>query len=136
MSNMRRGFTMVELLIVIAIIGILTTIGFMSFGKYQADARDSERSSKATIISEYLEKYYNKNGEYPSCPDLTGAPNTVKSTTLVGINTDVLTTPQKASGELNSIKCSDLTSTAQGDYFAYVGDGSTTCTSGTSCLEY
>ncbi len=133
---MRRGFTMVELLIIIAIIGILTTIGFMSFGKYQADARDSERSSKATIISRYLEKYYTKNGEYPSCPSLVTDPNTVKTTTLVGINTDVLTTPQKPSGVENSIECSDLTSMAQDDYFAYIGDGSTTCTTGGSCLEY
>lgn len=136
MNSMRRGFTMVELLIVIAIIGILTTIGVMNFGKYQTNARDNERSNKVTIISEYLEKYYAENGEYPSCPGLTVTPDTVKATTLPGIDTNVLTTPQRPSGELNSIKCTDLTSMSQGDYFAYVGDGSKTCTTGTSCLEY
>jgi len=127
---------MVELLIVIAIIGILTTIGFMSFGKYQSDVRDSERSNKASIISEYLETYYEQNGEYPSCPGLITDPNTVKATTLPGIDTNVLTAPQRPSGELNSIKCTDLTSMSQADYFAYVGDGSAACTTGTSCLEY
>jgi len=129
---MRRGFTIVELLIVISIIGILTTIGFLGFGKYQADARDSERSNKATIISEYLENYYSENGEYPNCSSLVS--NT--STVLSGIDAAVLTTPQKLAGETNSIKCTDLTSPSQGDYFSYVGDGSGACAIGGSCLQY
>ena len=80
-----RGFTIIEILIVVGIIGILATIGFIGFGRYQADTRDSERSSKATIIIEALEKYYDKNGEYPSCGALTGDPQTVITDVLPGL---------------------------------------------------
>lgn len=133
-----NGFTIVEILIVVGIIGILTTIGFIGFSKFQSDARDSERESKATIISEALEKYFDENGEYPSCTDLTGDATTVSKTILEGIETQTLLAPQRASGETNSIKCDDLTELSNGDYFSYTGDTSEECTgvAGVACVLY
>lgn len=136
MRKTTSGFTMVELLVVIAIIGILATITFMGFGRYQADTRDNARASQATIISEALEKYYEQNGEYPGCPALTGSAATVTSSVLPGLQAQVLVTPNAPSSTTNSIQCTDLTSTSQPDFFAYVGDSSSTCTTGTACLIY
>lgn len=130
------GFTIVEILIVIGIIGILSAIGFVGFNRYQADARDNERASKATIIVEALEKYYDANGEYPSCPAITADPSVVTTTVLPGVEAQTLQAPQRDDGELNSIKCSDLTVDTPGDYFAYVGDNTSTCTSGAACVIY
>lgn len=48
----------------IAVIGILATITVVGFGRYQADGRDTQRASDASIIVEHLEKYYRANGEY------------------------------------------------------------------------
>lgn len=139
MNRRSGGFTMVEILVVIAVIGILATITFMGFGRYQADTRDNARSSQATIIAEALEKYYDQNGEYPSCSAMTAAGSTLTTSTLSGLDQKVLLTPQSASGDTNSIKCSDVTSSSS-DIFGYVGDGSSNCTSGTgttaACLEW
>jgi len=116
-QRVTRGFTIIELLVVIAIIGVLSTIGVVSFSSIQSNARNTQRSSKVTILSEALEKYYDKNGEYPSCAAMTADSNTVTTTTLKGLDPDVLTSPTGTKGT-NSISCIDSPSP---DSFAYVG---------------
>jgi len=136
MRRMRRGFTIIELLVVVSVIGILSTISFTGFNRYQADARDSQRQSQATLISEALEKYYDHNGEYPACPAMTAAAASVTTTTLPGLDPKALVTPQDPTVEDNSIKCQDLTGSGASDIFAYVGDGSSICATGNSCLAF
>jgi prepilin-type N-terminal cleavage/methylation domain-containing protein len=131
-ASSRRGFTIVELLIVIAVIGILTTISIMSFGKYQATARDSQRSAKAAVIAEALEKYYDHNGEYPSCSAITQAASTIDTSVLPGLDAQALLTPKATTGDTNSVKCTDITTTTA-DIFSYVGDGSQACSGNVSC---
>ena len=136
MRRIKSGFTIVEILIVVAIIGILTTIGLVSFVRYQQDARDSQRSSKATILAEALEKYYDKNGEYPSCTALQSPSSTVINSVLPGLEKNTLVAPGSPSDD-NSIKCQDLTTSSPGDYFAYVGgDTSPECISGSACVLF
>jgi len=135
MRKTTSGFTIVEVLVVVAIIGVLTTVGFVSYGSIEAGARDSQRSSQLTVMSEALEKYYDQNGEYPGCSAMAASPETIASTTLKGIDSAVFTVPDVAAGT-NSIlpSCADLT--GSDDNFAYIGDGSTACTTGSACLQY
>lgn len=49
------GFTLVELLITIAIIAILTTVGAVSYGNVQMNARDSKRQAEIEAIAKALE---------------------------------------------------------------------------------
>ncbi len=136
MRKITSGFTIVELLVVIAVIGILTTISLISFTRYQADTRDTQRSSKATILAEALEKYYDKNGEYPGCLAVSDVnASTVTTTVLPGVELNTLLTPKSASTDTNSIKCQDL-AVGGSDIFAYVGDGSTACNTGQACLTF
>ena len=56
--KVRQGFTVVEMLIVIAIMAILFTIGAVSFRNYQANVRDKEREADISSIQTYLESIY------------------------------------------------------------------------------
>mgnify|MGYP000167707146 CR=1 FL=1 len=43
MYNKKSGFTLTELIVVIAILAILSAIGFVSFSNYLTQSRDSAR---------------------------------------------------------------------------------------------
>ena len=62
----KSGFTLVELLIVISIIGILASIGLASFNSSQMKSRDAKRKSDLKQIANALELYYNDKGQYPA----------------------------------------------------------------------
>lgn len=98
--NEIKGFTIVELLITIAVISILMTVSVFMYRNVQAGADDKEREADVATIMDALEKYYAKHGEYPADEDLNPAksptrlPNfdAVKST-LTGISSDALEGP-------------------------------------------
>lgn len=61
-----KGFTIVELLIVIVVIGILAAISLVAFGTAQSKARDSSRMAKLDALVKGIEQYYVENGRYPT----------------------------------------------------------------------
>lgn len=66
----KNGFTIVELLIVIVVIGILAAITIVAFNGVQNRANDSRRFSDIQSIQEAIEAYKIANGNYPA---VTGA---------------------------------------------------------------
>jgi prepilin-type N-terminal cleavage/methylation domain-containing protein len=61
----RRGFTLIEVLITIIIIGILSTIGITTFQSSQAKGRDFKRKADLRAVTKALESYMNDYGLYP-----------------------------------------------------------------------
>lgn len=64
---MSRGFTIVELLIVIVVIAILAAISIVSYNGIQQRARDSGRKTDITAVQNALGLYYIDNNGYPAC---------------------------------------------------------------------
>lgn len=62
----QSGFTIVELLIVIVIIGILAGLVITQIIGATSKARDTERKTDLDQISNQLEAYYAKHGSYPA----------------------------------------------------------------------
>jgi prepilin-type N-terminal cleavage/methylation domain-containing protein len=63
----KKGFTMIELLVVISIIGILAALALVSFTSSQKQARDTKRKSDIKQYQNLLEGFANKtNGTFPS----------------------------------------------------------------------
>ncbi|MEI8143182.1 MAG: prepilin-type N-terminal cleavage/methylation domain-containing protein [Candidatus Berkelbacteria bacterium] len=65
MNLYKRAFTLIELMIVIAIIGILAGIVVYSASGAQAKVRDNTRKADIDQISTALEMYKQANGTYP-----------------------------------------------------------------------
>lgn len=62
----KTGFTLVELLVVMAIIAILTVITLGSFTESQKKSRDGARKANLKSLSEAINLYYTDTGSFPS----------------------------------------------------------------------
>ncbi len=70
-----KAFTLIELLIVIAIIGILVSIGVASYAQAQIKSRNARRQADMKAAQSAIEQFYaDNNGQYPAggvCDPLT-----------------------------------------------------------------
>lgn len=64
LSN-QKGFTIIELLVVIVIIGILVALLLPNLFSAQQRARDAERKNDLKTVQQQLEAYYSDNNFYP-----------------------------------------------------------------------
>lgn len=65
-AQKQKGFTIVELLIVIVVIAILAAISIVAYNGIQERARDSQRVQDVKTIAKALEIYYLDNNTFPS----------------------------------------------------------------------
>ncbi len=63
---MKQGFTLVEMLIVVGIIGLLASLIFFGLGEQRGVARDATRIADLRTVQQALELYYQVNQRYPN----------------------------------------------------------------------
>ena len=107
-SNKSKGFTLIELMIVVVIIGILTSIALPSYQQYTMRGNRGDGISAIQMVLDAQERFYADNISYTS--DLT----------KLGLS-DPYITPNKhysikaaACGTAALNQCVQLTATAQG----------------------
>ncbi len=66
----QSGFTLVELLIVIVVIGILATLVISTYGGIQQKARNTTRQTDISTLQAHLEAYFAQQGNYPTLADM------------------------------------------------------------------
>jgi type IV pilus assembly protein PilA len=72
MKTMQKGFTLIELMIVVAIIGILAAIAIPAYQNYTIRAQVTEGLSLADGWKTSIAEYYANNGAFPTCSSTTG----------------------------------------------------------------
>jgi prepilin-type N-terminal cleavage/methylation domain-containing protein len=76
MNRYHRGFTVIELIIVIVVIALLATLGSLAWRTARDDAVERKQQTDVVRLQDAIEKYAQDNGEYPF-PDTTPPCETV-----------------------------------------------------------
>ena len=90
MKNMHKtkGFTLVEIMIVVVIIGLLAAMAIPAFQKVRTASQDKTVLNNARQLSAAADQYYMENGvSTVTLSDLTGSTNYVKALNLVANET-------------------------------------------------
>ena len=69
-SKSQNGFTLVELVIVIAVVGILSAIAFPSYQNFIREGRRADAQNMLLQVASLQEQFYSENGFYGRLEDI------------------------------------------------------------------
>ena len=128
-NKKQKGFTIVELLIVIVVIGILAALVITTFTGIQQKARDTERETDIKALYGQVEAYYAQNGKYPTLANMNDT--TWRGTNMKGLDNEATRDPKNTSY--------NLVQTPAANVYAYnvlASDGTACDNSTKDCAQY
>ena len=102
MKQVQKGFTLIELMIVVAIIGILAAVAIPSYQDYTARAQVTEAVSLTAAFKTGLAEYYQDRGSFPTNLTAIGSTTSGKYVNSVALSSSgagvTVTATMRASG--------------------------------------
>jgi prepilin-type N-terminal cleavage/methylation domain-containing protein len=134
----QKGFTIVELLIVIVVIGILAALVITTYNGIQQKGRNTERTTDLKAMQGQLEAYYAQNGAYPDTTQLgtTSASNvTFIQASMKGLDKEALRDPKGAAADY-SLNTGTTVAANKYTYAPTKDDGSACTLAAADCTKY
>lgn len=123
----QKGFTIIELLIVIAIIAILAGLVLNNFQGAQAKARDTQRITDVNNMHSKLEELYNDSGGYPQTFTAATFPG-IDGASLTDADGDAIVINAAVADAAAALAVTNPTTDAEYLYVAYPTACTTACT--------
>lgn len=109
MHRSNRGFTLIEIMIVIAIIGIVMTIAAPTFTEYLKKGRRAEVAGLLSEQAQILERFYSQKNVYTGATGLSGGNDYYTINQTITDQTFLLTAVRKSGTSMATDKCGDFT---------------------------
>ncbi len=135
LNKQNKGFTIVELLIVIVVIGILAGLVITTYNGIQQKARNTERTTDLKTFQSQLEAYYANTGKYPSNTDLggTSATNlTFVTGNLKGMDKETMRDPKGTAADYSLA----TSGTGTNNKYTYIAAPGSCDNTATDCTSY
>lgn len=147
----RRGFTVVELIIIITIMGILLVLAVVNVRSTQINARDNERKGDVEAIAMALENFYRSGwdedpagyGRYPSYNFMTSGTEDRTLSILGDISSQNLIAPGASAitgsfipSSTNSQTTTDNQPTISQYIYQSIDNSGVRCTGGNMCRKF
>lgn len=129
LKRKEQGFTIVELLIVIVVIGILAALFITTFTGIQQKARNTERQTDVKALHGQIEAYYAQNGKYPTLANMNDA--SWRASNMKGLDAEALKDPKGAAQTLVSAAAANAYS-----YDVLASDDTACDNSAKDCAKY
>ncbi len=112
-----RGFTLVELMIVVAVVAILAAVAYPSYVEYVARGHRRELQTNLAAAQQWLERFYSERYTYPTAaPQLpTGLTTSPQSSASPKYHVSVSVATDRQSYVLTATRAGSMASDACGD---------------------